>query len=292
MGNQIVPTSTAQYKQLKDLLTNDQVRARFQAMLDENAGAFMGALLNLVANDAKLAQCDPGSILIAASTAAALRLAVDKSLGQAWIIPYQDHKRGGAYFASFQPGYKGYIQLAHRTGEYLKLNVAEIYQGEQVIIDRITGDTRLNGKRTGDEIVGYVGYFKLRSGFEKAVYWPVEKLNAHGLRYSKTVDKANGKFYDSSLWLSNPDAMYRKTVIANLLSKWGYMSIDIRRALKSDDAIEVEYHEVEQERLTGEQIAALPDATTEQQPDFAPDNVDMTGPIKTAQVTDEQGRLI
>ena len=139
----------APYRQLKELMTRDEIKSRFAEILGQRAGAFMASVLNTVYLDRNLQECDPNTVIISAMTAAALDLPVDKNIGQAWIIPY-DGK------ATFQIGYKGYIQLALRTGQYVDLNVTEIYQGEEVKHDRLTGRIVLNGKHTGDTVTGYV----------------------------------------------------------------------------------------------------------------------------------------
>lgn len=215
------------YLKLKELMTSDEIRNRFAEILGKKSAGFMASILNTVYLDTKLRDAEPNSIINAAMTAAILDLPVDKNLGFSWIIPYNEGDTGKK--ARFQMGYKGYIQLAIRTAQYTDLNVVEIYQGEEVKIDRLTGRIVLNGKRNGDEVIGYCAYFKLLNGFEKFLYWTVEQVHAHGKHYAQSA--YNNK---KSAWNTDFDAMGKKTVIKALLSKYGLLSIEMQTAMKHD----------------------------------------------------------
>lgn len=162
--------------------------------------------------------------------AAALNLPIDKNLGFAWIVPYNG-KHGKV--AQFQMGYKGYIQLALRTGQYSRLNVCEVYEGELEKYDKLTGDLVINsaGKKS-DKIVGYASYLRLTSGFEHAEYWSIEEVEAHAKRYSKAY-KSN---FDTP-WKSHFDEMAMKTVLAMHIRKWGPMTTAEAKAYTADNGV-------------------------------------------------------
>lgn len=208
-------TAITPYNRFKDLVKSENVQDRFRQLLDKRSPEFLASLLSLVSADKSLIDCEPVSILTAAAKAAILRLPIAKELGFAYIVPFKRE-------ATFICGYKGLIQLAIRTGQYLAINAAEIYQGEEVIVDRLTGNVKLNGKRTGDEVTGYVAYFKMKNGFEKFIYLSREDVAKHARRYSKSYGN------DRSAWTTNFDDMGKKTVLRLLLGKYGLLSIEMQ----------------------------------------------------------------
>lgn len=219
------------YKQLKTILNNDTMKQSFRNVLEENAGAFMASILELYQSDTALQECDPNKIILEALKAATLKLPINKQLGFAYIIPYKG-------IPQFQLGYKGYIQLAQRSGQYRYINADVVYEGEQVTYDRITGMLMITGEATSDTPIGYFAYFQLLNGFEKCVYWTREKVEAHAKRYSKAWNRQN------SPWHTNFDAMALKTVIRNIISKYGVMSVEFANAVAEDTSVE--------ERIEGE----------------------------------------
>lgn len=219
------------YKQLKTILNNDTMKQSFRNVLEENAGAFMASILELYQSDTALQECDPNKIILEALKAATLKLPINKQLGFAYIIPYKG-------VPQFQLGYKGYIQLAQRSGQYRYINADVVYEGEQVTYDRITGMLMITGEATSDTPIGYFAYFQLLNGFEKCVYWTREKVEAHAKRYSKAWNRQN------SPWHTNFDAMALKTVIRNIISKYGVMSVEFANAVAEDTSVE--------ERIEGE----------------------------------------
>jgi recombinational DNA repair protein RecT len=140
--------------------------------------------------------------------AASLKLDLDPSMGQAWIIPYKG-------VATYQTGYKGIFELAMRTGLYRFIHTPSIYEGEDVSEDRMTGMHQIIGKRTGNNIIGWMLYFQLFSGFEKTFYMTVEEIDAHAKQYSPAYNNPKSK------WHTDRKAMERKTVLMNGLRKWG-----------------------------------------------------------------------
>lgn len=125
-------------------------------------------------------------------------------------------------------GYKGFIQLAIRTGQYKHLNADAVYEGEEIIVDKIRGTMEVTGKTTSEKVVGYFAYMELINGFEKAIFWTKEQVTAHGKKFSKT--------FNNGPWKSDFDAMAKKTILKSLISKYGPLSIEMTSALSSDTA--------------------------------------------------------
>lgn len=210
---------------LKSLLSQDNVKAKFQEILKDKANGFTANLAVMVNNSAALSKCDPTSIISAAVVSASLDLPLDPNLGFAYVIPYGDK-------AQFQIGYKGILQLAMRSGQYKTIGVTEICEGEYISGNPLTGEYIFDFEgRTSDKIVGFAAYFSLVNGFEKTIYWPVQQVEAHGKRFSQTYKKGYG------LWKDDFLSMGKKTVLKSLLSKWGILSIEMQKAIKFDQAV-------------------------------------------------------
>jgi recombination protein RecT len=220
---------------LKSLLSTPTLRKKFNEVLDKKAPQFMASLLNLYGGDPNLQAAEPLSIVSSALVAASLDLPVDKNLGYAWIVPFYDHKKGYKA-AQFQLGYKGYIQLALRSGQYKAMNVIDVREGELKKWNRLTEELELDlDGADSDKVIGYCGYFRLVNGFEKTVYWTKDEVEAHRIKFNKAKDKQSL----NNVWRSDYDAMAKKTVIRNLLGKWGILSIDMQTALSKDVDSEV-----------------------------------------------------
>lgn len=203
---------------LKALLASDSVKKRFDDIMGKRAPQFMSSIINLVNSDANLQKCDPMSVISAAMVAATLDLPIDKNLGYAWVVPYGNK-------AQFQLGYKGYVQLALRTGKYRSINAIPIREGELVKWNPLTEELVVDfEQRKSDAIIGYAGYFELVNGFRKTVYWTKEQIEAHRKRFAKS----------DFGWKNDYDAMALKTVIRNMLSKWGILSIEMQDAYVKD----------------------------------------------------------
>lgn len=208
---------------VKGLMENPSIKKRFEGVLKEKAPQYMSSIVNLVNSDTNLQKCDGMSVIASCMVAATMDLPVDKNLGYAWVVPYGNR-------AQFQMGYKGYIQLALRTGQYKAINVTEIREGELISWNPLTEELEIDfSKRESDAVIGYAGYFKLINGFEKTVFWTKEDVTRHANKFSKTINSKN------SVWKSNFDAMAKKTVLRNLLSKWGILSIDMQKAYTADE---------------------------------------------------------
>lgn len=216
----------------------------------------MAAVLELFSTDGKLQLCDPTLVVKEALKAAVLRLPINKALGQAFIIAYNntvtlpDGSKRKQYEPTFQIGYKGLYQLAMRTGQYRIINADVVYEGELKKKSKLTGEIDLDGDRKSETVIGYFAYIELLNGYHKALYMSVEEIAIHAKRYSKAI-KGNRDVTVQSLmelsklpvvadrgslgWLGNFHGMAIKTVLRNLLSKYGYLSVELQQALDSDD---------------------------------------------------------
>lgn len=213
---------------LQGLLDSDNIKGRFKEMLGQKSAGFMSSILSAVNANPQLKDADPLSVVSAAAIAASLDLPINPNLGFAHIVPY---KKDGKPIAQFQMGWRGFVQLGLRTGQYENINVAVVYEGELERYDKFTGEVILNSEgRTSDKIIGYVAFFKLLNGFRKWNYMTADEAMAHGKKYSKSFGK------DSSQWKQNPDAMCLKTVLKLLLSKFGILSIGMEKAIQADQA--------------------------------------------------------
>jgi len=260
-------TEIVQYQKTKELLASDDIRQRFADVLGERTPAFLATVLSAVYESDYLRDAEPNSIVTAAMKAAVLDLPVDPNIGFAWIIPY---KEKGIQKARFQLGYKGYIQLALRTGEYEIINAFPIFKGEQLHEDRIKGGITIDGEMESDEVTHYGAYLRLHSGFEKAVVMTIAQINEHAQRYSRSFHMKDGA------WQTNFDMMARKTVLKKLLSKWGPLSAQMRTAFEEDEENGIE----PDDRLRTPEIIEpepepLPELTDE--PNEEPTDADLNG---------------
>lgn len=214
---------------LKALVNADVTKKKFQEMLGNKAAGFLTSLMNTTNGNAQLQQADPNSILKAGAIAATLDLPIDPNLGFAYIVPYNNK---GKNEAQFQMGYKGFVQLAIRTGQYKRINVTELYEGQFESYDPITDELKYNlNNRLSDEITHYVAYFQTINGFEKYNVMSREEIENHAKKFSKTYS------YKGSSWQTNFNTMAKKTVLKLLLSKFGILSIEMQTAQKADQAV-------------------------------------------------------
>jgi len=216
--------------QVKSYLMSDSVQKRLSDMLDTRASYFTNSIINLVSSNTRLLECKPETIMKASMTSASLNLSIDPNLGESAIIPY-------GKVATFQMMYKGYVQLALRTGKYLKLNTVEVYDNQFTSFNRLTEELDADFSIQGEgEPIGYAGYFKLVNGFEKTVFWTKEEMEKHANRYSQAYKKDKNYKKSDSMWTTDFDAMAKKTVLKLMIDKWGIKSIDMQKAIKLDQA--------------------------------------------------------
>lgn len=237
-----VAIQTEQYQRLINNTLGDPNRAR----------RFIASISSAVATNKDLQECDAGTILSGALLGEALNLSPSPQLGQYYLVPFKDKNKGKV--ATFILGYKGYIQLAIRSGYYKKINVIELKEGElkkfdlmteEIEVDLITDDE----KRENAKTVGYYAMFEYLNGFKKAIYWSKDKMIAHADKYSPAFTKKGyelllaGKVKQedmwkySSHWYKSFDDMAKKTMLRQLISKWGVMSIEMREAFEKDETI-------------------------------------------------------
>ncbi|MEN6423337.1 MAG: recombinase RecT [Smithella sp.] len=210
---------------ISGILNQENIKKRFEQVLGKKAPGFMSSVISAVNANNQLKTAEPMTVVAAAAIAASLDLPINPSLGFAHIVPYSGK-------AQFQMGWRGFVQLAMRSGQYKTINVCPVYEGEIIESNRFTGSMVFDEKkRTSDKVIGYVAYFKLMNGFEKYLYMTVDQALAHGKKYSKSFGSASGK------WQTDPEAMSMKTVLKMLLSKFGILSIEMQSAVQYDQAI-------------------------------------------------------
>lgn len=228
MQEQTKAISVGQY------LANPSVQKKIENVLGERKNQFVTSVASLVASNKALENVDKGTLFSACLTAAALDLPINQNLGFAYIIPYKN--KSGIQQAQFQLGYKGFIQLAQRSGQFKTINVSDVREGEISSQDRLTGEITFEWAedRSNLPIIGYVGYMKLINGFEKSLYLTKEDLTKHATRYSQSFKRNSPNM---NIWKDNFEAMAFKTVIKMLLSKYGPLSIDMQQAQLADQAV-------------------------------------------------------
>lgn len=252
------PTTTKKVDVLKGILNAPSVIEQFQNALSKNAPTFIASVIDLYNSDSNLQLCDPKAVVMEALKAAVLKLPINKALGYAYIIPFNNSVKttdpntgrdvwNKVMTPTFQLGYKGYVQLAMRTGQYRTLNADAVFEGEIRKVNKLTGEIAFDGAKTSDKITGYFCYFELLNGFSKTLYMTVEQMATHAKRYSKGLKRETTvenliALADLPLatdsktvgWLGNFHGMALKTVIRILLSKYGYLSIEMQQAYDDD----------------------------------------------------------
>ena len=218
---------------LKNVLNSPSVMEQFKNALAENSNSFVASVIDLYNSDSSLQKCEPKALVMEALKAAVLKLPINKSLGFSWVIAYNNSVKTDTGWEkkmvpTFQIGYKGYIQLAMRTGQYKFINADKVYEGEIEKVNKLTGEIAFTGNRTSDKVVGYFAYIELANGFSKVLYKTKEEVTAHAKRFSKSYGNKN------SAWETDFDSMALKTVISNLLSHYGYLSIEMITAYEAD----------------------------------------------------------
>jgi recombination protein RecT len=215
----------------------------------------VASLIDLFTGDKSLQKCKPAAIISEALRAATLNLPLNKALGFSYIVVYNNSVKDpvtGAWTKvptpTFIPGYKGYIQLAMRTGQYKTINADYVYEGELRKINKLSGEIAFDGDKVSDKVVGYFCYFELLNGFSKTLYMSVENMAEYAKRYSpsiknnkeltveKLIEKAQSGVTSTTVgWEGNFNDMALKTVIRRLLSKYGYLSVEMVNAISKDE---------------------------------------------------------
>lgn len=203
----------------------------------KRAAKFVTAITSAVSNNPALQECDASTILSAGLLGEGLNLSPSPQLGQYYLVPFNDNKNGRKV-AQFQLGYKGYIQLALRSGQYRKLNVVAIKEGELKRFDPLDEEIEVqliedDEAREAAPTIGYYAMFEYMNGFKKAMYWSKAKMEAHAKMYSKGYAARKGYTF----WEKDFDGMAFKTMLRQLISKWGIMSIEMQTAIDGDMAV-------------------------------------------------------
>ena len=220
-------TAAKEAKTVKGMLETPAFKKKFEEMLGKKAAGFISSIMAVTNSSNYLMKADPATVIGAAAQAAMLDLPINQSLGFAYIVPYK-----GA--AQFQLGYKGYIQLAQRSGQYADIVAKTVYEGELEYENRLLDKFRF-GERTSDKVIGYLAYFRLTNGFEKMLYMTIDEAQAHAKKYSQNYKGGTDKW-----GLADFDVMAEKTVLKRLLSKYGPLSIEsiqMSQALANDGGV-------------------------------------------------------
>ncbi|MEI3189516.1 MAG: recombinase RecT, partial [Lachnospiraceae bacterium] len=223
-------------------LTQDAVKQQINNVIGGKDGQrFISAIVSAVNTNPALQECTNQSILSGALLGESLKLSPSPQLGHYYLVPFNDKDKGKV--AQFQLGYKGYIQLAIRSGQYKKLNVMAIKEGELEYFDPLNEDIKVNlmidnwDAREEAQTIGYYAFFELVNGFRKAIYWSKAQMVAHALKYSPGYKKDLDKGWKYTFWSKDFDGMAYKTMLRQLISKWGVMSIELQNAFEADQAV-------------------------------------------------------
>ena len=255
MANEIQKTSNANKMTFSAFMTSDLVKNRVNKIIgSEKGGAkFIANIVSAVQNNPTLQECSNQSILSCALVANALDLSLSPQLGLIYMIPF-NNKQTGIKEAQIQLSYKSYIQLAIRSGYYKKINVLPIKKGELIKYDPLEEEIEVKliedeVERENTETIGIYGMFEYSNGFRKCMYWSIEKILNHADKYSQSFNKKtyedikNGKIAQkdmwkySSPWYSKTDDMASKTVLKQLLSKYGILSVEMQEAFEKDQSV-------------------------------------------------------
>ena len=223
-------------------LSNDAVKNQINSIVGgKNGTRFISSIISAVNANASLQECTNASILSAALLGESLNLSPSPQLGQYYMVPFKNNN-AGVKVAQFQLGYKGYIQLAIRSGQYKKLNVLAIKEGELINFNPLDEEIEVKliadeAEREKAETIGYYAMFEYTNGFKKAMYWSKEKMKAHAIKYSQGYAADVKKGTKWTFWSKDFDGMAYKTMLRQIISKWGIMSIEMQTALDSDMAV-------------------------------------------------------
>lgn len=262
------PQAVAQRPTFSAMITSSGYQRLINSTIkDQNkAQRFVSAITSAVAINPDLQECDPATILSAALLGESLDLSPSPQLGQYYLVPFNNRNKG-CKDAQFQMGYKGYIQLALRSGYYKRLNVMAVKAGELKNWNPLTEEIEIelirdDQIREKTETTGYVAMFEYVNGFQKTIYWSRQKMEAHALRYSKGYAAKKGYTF----WEKDFDAMAYKTMLRQLISKWGVMSIDLQNAFEQD-FIQPDPDYIESAPPTIAPVTEIPEEATEEQPE-------------------------
>lgn len=240
MANEVINKPQNKLKFSSFMTSNAIVTKVNQIIGDEKSGKrFVSSIISAVSNNPQLSECENNSILSAALLGESLNLSPSPQLGQFYMVPFKDKERG--MLATFQLGYKGYYQLALRSGYYKKLNVVEIKEGEFISWNPLEEELKVDiieddEKREKLKTIGYYAFYEYLNGFKKAMYWSKEKMEAHAIKYSPGYKADKTKKTSYTFWSKDFDDMAKKTMLRQLISKYGIMSTELQNAYENDMA--------------------------------------------------------
>ena len=227
MNNNNSQVATQQPQSLQALMSNAGVMTKLNSVLgsEKKAAAFASSVISVANGNSLLRNANPMTVLGSAMVAATLDLSVVPTLGMAYIVPYKGQ-------AQFQLGWKGLVELAMRSGQYKNIIVEEVHEGELVKKNKFTGDYEFDeDAKTSDNVIGYMANFQLTNGFSKTIYWTIDEVKAHATKFSQAY--RGGR---NTPWVTDFDAMAKKTVLKSLLSKFGPKSLQMQQAVVFDQA--------------------------------------------------------
>ena len=251
--NELQKSQAKPVDMLKSVINAPSVQEQFKNAMGGHKDAFVASLIELYTGDKALQSCKPQLIVAEALRAATMRLPINKALGFAYIVVYNNNQKmpDGSWqkvpTPTFIPGYKGYIQLAMRTGEYKTINADIVYEGEISGFDKLSGTINFDGQKTSDKIIGYFAYFEMLNGFKKTLYMTLDEMASYALRYSPSFKGRNKPTKEALVkiaqenaptgkvgWEGNFNDMALKTVLRRLLGKYGYLSVEMQEAVAGD----------------------------------------------------------
>jgi len=237
---------------IKRYALSPEVQQRFENMLGNRSGkTYTESIIIAVTNNEELQKCDPKSIMVSAMRAASLKLSVDPALKQAHLVPFKGS-------ATLIVDYHGLVQLTTQTGMYIDApHVGPVYKGETIEVNRLNGKISLSGEKKSDEIIGWLGYFKDIYHSERYLYMTNEECDAHGKKYNP------GGFNSSrSAWATDREKMRRKTVLRQLVSRWGHFSPSTKQIIfEEEETIEAEIEDMPEPEI----VEPEPSGRTEQE---------------------------
>ncbi len=242
----------------KDFFGKTSVKQKFEELLGKRAPAFMTSVLQIVASNELLKRADPTSVYHAAATAATLDLPLSNNLGFAYLVPYNDRK-SGRQLAQFLIGYKGFKQLAIRSGQYQTLDAKIVYEGQKVDDESFQGFHFEWDKKISDKVIGYASNFKLLNGYESTFFMDADTVHRHGKRYSQTFKNGKG------LWAEDFDKMALKTVTKlHLNSGDAPLSVEMQKAVITDQSVIHNVEGTEVEYIDNQADNADPEETSKE----------------------------
>ena len=231
MANENATRQATPLQRFNGVMKDTRTQEYLQSVLGNKKDQFVTTLISAVANNENLQVCEPMSLMYTAMKATALGLPIDPNLGYAAMIPFKDGKTGKT-LCQFQIMRDGWCELLMRTGQVKFIANEIVYEGQLVKKNKFTGEYVFDeDAKKSDKVIGYMAYLKLNNGFEKTVYWTVEEVKAHALRYSQTYRKGYG------LWKDSQDAMALKTVLKHLIKKYAPKSVEVLSAISDDQVV-------------------------------------------------------